>query len=139
MALNAQGLFTIESSMVIEICALAGMAAGAGHHLACPRIENFFPDWMSKNAVFAMAFAAYLVNWGFSHGRMVGAVRRMAVIAGIGHLMLEFCRIIPFKGSGVTLAAYMTFFPLEQPFIVAGMRRVTSHTTVIFITYEVVV
>jgi len=90
MALNAQGLLTIEPCMVIEICALTGMAAGTGHHLARPGIENVLSDWMSKNAVFAVAFAADLVNWGFSHGRMIGAVRRMTVITGVCHLMLEF-------------------------------------------------
>ena len=139
MALNAQGLLTIESCMVIEIRALAGMAAGTGHHLACPGIENVLADRMIKKAVFAMAFAAYLVDWGFSHGWMIGAVRCMTVITGVGHLMLEFCSVIPFKGCCVTLAAYMTFFSLEQPVIVAGMRRMAGHTTIIFIAYEVIV
>ena len=71
MTLDAQGLFAVESGMVLVISALAGMTARAGQILTGSRIKDIFSYGMSKNTVFPMALTAYLVDRCLYHGRMV--------------------------------------------------------------------
>jgi hypothetical protein len=108
--------------MVVVIGSLAGMTTGTGHHLPGSWIEHIFPNRMGKDSMLPVTFAAHIIDGGFQHRRMVGTVGCMAIVAGIRHLVLEFCRLVPFEGGFVTIAANMTFFSLEQPVIIAGMR-----------------
>ena len=57
------------------------MTARAGHHLTVARVEDLFTDWMREIAMQSVAVVADIVNRAPGHVRMVGSVRRMAVIA----------------------------------------------------------
>ena len=71
--------------MVIVVGAFAGMTANAGHHLAGSRVENIFADGMGERRVLLMTFGTDRINGSLGHSRMIRAVRRMAVVAGICH------------------------------------------------------
>lgn len=138
MTLDTQGFFAVEPGMVVVIGALAGMTARAGQILTGSRVKDIFSYGMSKNTVFPMTFTAYLVDGCLDHGRMVGAMRRVAIIAGICHLVAVLCCIIAFKGRPMTFAADVTFLPFEQPAVIAGVWRMAGHAAVIFVTNQVV-
>jgi len=76
--------------MELEVGAFGGMTARAGHHLAGSWIEDIFADGMGENAMFSMTFATDIIDGSLGHGRMVRAMRSMAVVAGIRVLMGEF-------------------------------------------------
>ena len=139
MTLDTQGLFAVKPGMVIVVGALAGMTACAGHHLAGSRVKDFFADGMRERPVSFMASAADCIDGGLGHGRMVGAVGRMAVVAGICPLVAEFCCLVPFESRFVTFAADMAFFSLEQPFIITGMRGMAGRAAVITIPNQMIV
>lgn len=139
MTLYAQGFFAVEPGMVIIISTLAGMTAGTGQILAGSRVVDIFAYGMGENAVFPVTLTAYLVDRRLGHGRVVGAVGRMAVITGICHYMTEFCRIMAFKSCSMTLATDMTLLALKQSGIVTGMRGMAGHAAVVFIAHKVIV
>jgi len=124
--------------MVIVVGALAGMTARTGQYLTGSGVKDVFSDWMGKNTMFLMTSAADFINGGLGHGRIVRAVGRMAIVAGICHLVLVFCRLVPLESRFVTLSADVTFLSLEQPVIIAGMRGMTGHAAVIFVTDQVI-
>ena len=138
VTLGTQGFFTVKPCMVRIVGTLAGMTARTGHHLTGSGVKDVFSDWMGKNTMFLVTFAAHIINGCFGHGRMVRAVGRMAIVAGICHLVLVFCRFVPLESRFVTLAADVTFLALEQPFIIAGVRGMTGHAAVIFVTDQVI-
>ena len=90
MALDTQSLFAVKPGMIVMVGTLAGMTTGAGQHLSCSRIKDVFTDRMSEHTVFSMAPTADFVYRGLYHGRMVGTMGSMAVIAGIRFLMAVF-------------------------------------------------
>lgn len=85
MALDTQGLFAVEPCMIVVIGAFAGMTTRTGQHLSCSWVKDVFAYGMGKHTVLLMAFTADCIDGGLGHGRMVGTVRRMAVVAGICH------------------------------------------------------
>lgn len=138
MTLDAQGFFTVKPGMVLVVSAFAGMTARTCHHLAGSRIEDVFTNWMSKHTVLPVAFAAYIVNRCLRHGRMVRSVRRMAIVAGIGHLVFEIRRFMPFECRFMTCPTDMALLALEQAAVVAGMRCMTGNTAVRFVADQMI-
>ena len=138
MTLDTQGLFTVEPGMIVVLGALAGMTTRTGHHLSGARVEDIFTYGMGEYTVFPMTFFADCIDRGLGHGRMVRAVGRMAVVAGICHLMAEFSRLVPLESRFVTCAANVTLLSFEQPTIIAGVRRMAGYTAVILVTNQVI-
>jgi hypothetical protein len=139
VTLDTKGLFAIEPGMVVVIGAFAGMATRTGHHLAGARIEYFFAYGVIEKTMFPMTFTAYRIDRGFGHCRMIGTVWRMAVVAGICQLVAIFCSIVPFESCFVALAADMTLLAFQQPLIIAGVRGMTGHASVIFVADKMIV
>ena len=77
--------------MVFEVGALAGMTARTCHHLAGSRVKDFFTDGMGECGVRLMAVGADFIDGSLAHGRMVGAMGGMTVVAGVCFLVLELC------------------------------------------------
>ena len=138
MTLDTQGLFAAESGMVVVVGTLAGMTARTGQHLSGSWVEDIFADGMGENTVFPMTFTTYFINGSLGHGRMVGTMRSMAVVAGVCHLVAEFCRFVALESCFVALAADVPFLPLEQPIIIAGVRGMAGHTAVFFVANQVI-
>jgi len=122
MTLNTQCLLAVQPGKILVIRALDGVTTDAGHHLAGPRVENFVTDGMGEHPVLPMAFAADLVDGCLGHCRMVGAMGRMAIVAGVGPLVAVFRRVVPLECLFVALTANVNFLPFEQSPIVTGMR-----------------
>lgn len=139
MALNAQVPLAAEPGMVLEFGPLAGVTTDAGHCLAGSGIENIFPDRMGENSVLPMAFAADFVDGRLGHRRMVGAVGRMAVVAGTGPLVLEFGGIVPLESRLMAITANVALFPLEQPRVITGVRRMAGHAAIVAVPHQVIV
>ena len=139
MALDAQGLFPIEPSMIIVVGALAGMTAGASHHLTGSRVEHIFTDRMGEYSMLSMTGTADLIDGGFGHGRMVGTMGSMTVVAGVRHLVTVFCSIIPLESRFMTIAADMALLPLQQSVIISGMGGMAGYAAVFSVTDQVIV
>lgn len=90
MTLSTQVPRAAESRVERVIGALAGVTARAGHHLTGSRIKDPFANGMGEDPVLSVASTADLIDGCLGHGRMIGAVGRMAVVAGPGQLVLEF-------------------------------------------------
>lgn len=86
-----------------------------------------------------MALVADIINRATDHVRMVGAVRRMAVVAGVCQFVLEFCSIAPLEGVLMAGTADITLLAFKQPRFIAGMRRMTGYTTVFPKSHQVIV
>lgn len=139
MTLHTNVARAAELEMEGMLGALAGMTAGTGHHLAGSRIENRFADRMRELRVRCMATGAYRIDGSLGHDRMVGAMRRMAVAAGAGQLVLEAGRVMPPEGRFMAGPADMALLPLEQPLVITGMWGMAGHTAVVAIAHQVVV
>ena len=138
MALDTQRFFAIETGMIIVVGALAGMATRTGHDLPRSWIEDIFADRMGELAVLRMAFTADRVHRGLGHGGMVRTVRGMAVVTGVGHHMIVFCRLMTLESGLMTSPADVPLFALEQPFIISGMGRMTGDTAIFLVTHQMV-
>lgn len=138
MTLHTKRFSATEPGVIVIICPLGRMTAAAGHHLAGARIKNILADRMTEGGVFAVTFGAGGIDRSFEHGRMVGAVRRMAIVAGIGLLMTELRRLIALEGRFMAGAADMALLPLQQPGVIAGMGGMTSHTAIITVTNQMI-
>jgi hypothetical protein len=107
--------------MVVIVSALAGMAARAGQNLSGSRVEDTFADGMREYAVLPMAFAADSIDWCLEHGRLIRAMGRMTIIAGICHQVAEFCFIVTLESCFMAFVADVTFLSFEQPLIITGV------------------
>lgn len=87
----------------------------------------------------AMAFAADFVNGRFDHCRMIGAMRRMAVIAGVCPDVAVLRLVVTLESLLVALTADMPFLSLKQPPIIAGVRGMTSRAAIVFVTNQMIV
>ena len=139
MTLNTERFSAAEPGVEGIIGPLGRMATAAGHHLPGARIENVLADRVSKGGVFAVTGGADIIYRCLEHGRMVGAMRGMAVVAAIGFLMTELRLRVALEGRLMTGAANMALLPFEQPGIIAGMGGMTGHTAIIAITDQMVV
>ena len=90
MTLNTKGFGSTQPGMVRIITPLGSMAADTGHGLTGPRVEDGIPNGMGEYAMLTVTLAADFGNTSLHHGRMIGPVRRMAVVAGVGHRVFEF-------------------------------------------------
>jgi hypothetical protein len=63
----------------------------------------------------------------------------MAVITGIGKRVLELYCLVPLECRFVALSTDMALLAFEQPLIITGMRRVTSHTAIVTVSNQMVV
>ena len=86
-----------------------------------------------------MATVADCIDWILEHGWMIRAMRGMTVVAGICFLMAVFSRLPTLESCFVTLAADMTFLPLEQPVIIACMGGMACYAAIITVTNQVIV
>ena len=62
----------------------------------------------------------------------------MAIGAGVGFLMAELGFFMADEGRLMTSAADMALLAFKQAVIIPGMGRVTGHTTIITIAYQVI-
>jgi len=124
--------------MVLVVGALAGMTARTGHHLAGLRVEDICADRMGERSVPLVTFTTDRIDRALEHGGMVRSMGGMAVVAGIGPHVAEFCRIVPLESRFVAETADMTFLALEQPLIIAGVGGMAGHTAIIFVTDQVI-
>ena len=138
MTLDTQRFFAIEAGMINVVGALAGMTTRTGHDLARSWVEDIFSDGMRKLAVFRMTFAADLVHRGLGHSGVVRTVRGMAIVAGVGHHMIEFSRLMTFEGGLMASPADVPLLALEQSFIISGMGRMAGDTTIFLVTHQMV-
>jgi hypothetical protein len=139
VTLDTQSLFIVKPGKVGEIRTLDGMAAYACHHLAGTRIKDLFTDWVGEYTVLSMAFAADIVYGRFGHCRMVRAMRRMAVIAGVRPDVAVLRFVVTLEGLFVAFTADMPFLAFKQPPIVPGMRGMTSRAAVVFVANQMIV
>ena len=139
MALDTKGLFTIQPSVIGVVGTLGSMTTRTSHHLAGTRVEDFIADGMGEHPMLPMAFAAHVIDRRLGHGRVVGTVGCMAVVAGRRPLVAVFCLVVPPESLFVTLAADMAFLPLEQTLVVAGMRGMAGGAAVIFEPNQMIV
>lgn len=63
----------------------------------------------------------------------------MAVVTRAIHLMRKFGSIQPFESRLMASPTDMALLSLEQPLVVAGMGRMTSDTTVVTVTHQMIV
>ena len=138
MTLNTQIPVAVKPYMVFVITALGRVTANAGQHLSGPRIVDILPDGMGKRTVQPVAFIAHVIDGSLEHIRMVGAMGCMTVIAGIRFLVTEFGSIPPSESILVAATADIALLAFEQPFIIAGMRRMTGNTAVILVPYQMI-
>jgi hypothetical protein len=141
VTLDTQVSLAVKPGMFRIVAAFGGVTGLAGHHLAGSRIEDIFADGMGEPCAveFLMALSADIDDGSLHHGRVIGSVGRMAVVAGIGQLMLELCLFAPLEGPGMTRAANMNLLPFEQPLIIAGMRRMAGHAAVVAVPNQMIV
>jgi hypothetical protein len=138
MTLDTQRFFAIEAGMIIVVGALAGMTTRTGHDLARSWVEDIFSDGMRKLAVMRMAFAADLVHRGLGHSGVVRTVRGMAIVAGVGHHMIEFSRLMTFEGGLMASPANVPLLAPEQSFIISGMGRMAGDTAIFLVTHQMI-
>lgn len=138
MTLHTKRFSATEPGVIVKVCPLGRMATATGHHLSGTRIKNILADRMRKVGMQSVTFGAGGVDRCFEHGRMVGAVRRMTIVAGIGLLMTELRRLVTLEGRFMTSAADMALFPFKQPVVIAGMGGMTSHTAIIAVANQMI-
>ena len=85
MTLNTKLFLAFEPGVILKISSLAGVTAAAGQCLTGSRIEDILTDRMREDSMPFMTFTTDVINRRSEHGRMVGTMGRMAIIAGIGH------------------------------------------------------
>jgi len=113
MTLDTQRLFAVEPGMIIVVGTLGSMTAGTRHHLPGSRIKHIFTDRMGEGKMLSMATGAHIVNRCLEHGRMIGTVRRMAIITRISHLVFECGNLMFLESRFVALAAVMAILAFE--------------------------
>lgn len=138
MTLHAQRSLAAQARMVLIVGPLGGMAAPAGHHLSGAWIEYAFTGRMTEGGMMSMTFSAHGIDLALEHGRMVGAVGRMAVVAGFCFLVLECSRFTALEGRFMAGTADMALPALEQTPVIPGVRRMAGHATVLLITHQMI-
>lgn len=138
MALDTQSFLPLKAGVVVKICALAGMTAATGHHLTGSWVEDIFADRMGKDSVTVMTFATDIIDLPLEHRWVIRTVRCMTIVAGICHLVLFFLLLIAGKGCFMTASTDMTLFSFEEAIVISCMRRMTGHTTIIFVTNQMI-
>ena len=94
---------------------------------------------MGKLRVFFVAGGADAIDRAREHIRIIGAMSRMAVCAGICRHMLGLGSIVPLEGVQMTGAANIAFPPLEQTLVIAGVGRMAGGTTILSVSDQMVV
>lgn len=138
MTLHAQRSLAAQSRVVLVIRPFGRVTTAAGHHLPGARIEHALSRGMTEGGVMSMTFAAHGIDLTLEHGRMVGAVRGMAVVAGLGFLVLVGGLLTAFEGRFMTGAADVALLALEQARVITGMGRMAGDAAVLLITHQMI-
>lgn len=70
---------------------------------------------------------------------MIGPVRGMAVITGIGHLMLVSRLFMALERRFVAGAAHVPLTAFEQALVIGRVGRMAGNAAVVFIAHQMIV
>jgi hypothetical protein len=139
VALDTQCLITVKTRDKIVITALDLVTTCTGNHLPGSRIKNLLPYGMCKSPVQSMTFVADIIDRSLGHVGIVGSMRRMAINAGICHLVLEWSLAVSQKCIRMTGSTDIFLFTFEQGGIISGVGRMTGGTSVFAVAQQMVV